>query len=61
MPLDYRSAVKLIKAHGGKLVRHAAAHDIFETSDGAEIAVPRHPGDLSPGVERQIKRKLKST
>lgn len=60
MPLNYRSAVKLIKAHGGKLVRHGAVHDIFETPDGAEIPVPRHPGDLSPGAERQIERKLES-
>ncbi len=58
MPLTAREAVKLIKACGGRLIRHSARHDVFLTIDGKEIQVPRHPGDLSPGVERDIKQKL---
>lgn len=58
MPLTAREAAKLIKKRGGRFVRHGGRHDIYETEDGTEIQVPRHPGDLSPGVERDIKEKL---
>lgn len=58
MPLTAREAAKLIRKNGGKFVRHGSRHDIFETADGEEIQVPRHQGDLSPGVEREIKNKL---
>jgi len=58
MPLTARTAARLIRARGGVLVRHGAKHDVYETPDGIEIQVPRHPGDLSPSVERDIKRKL---
>lgn len=58
MPLTAREAIKLIRKHKGKFVRHGSRHDIFETVDGKEIQVPRHPGDLSSGVEREIKEKL---
>lgn len=58
MPLSVRDAVRLIKKCGGRFVRHGASHDVYETIDGAEIFIPRHPGDLSPGVERDIKKKL---
>lgn len=58
MPLTVREAVKLIKMCGGRFVRHGSGHDVYETLDGAEIILPRHPGDLSFGVERDIKKKL---
>ena len=58
MPLTPRDAFRLIRKHGGKFVRHGGRHDIFESADGKEIQVPRHSGDLSPGVERSIKEKL---
>ncbi len=58
MPFDYRAAVRLIARNGGRLVRHGASHDVFVTRDGTQIIVPRHPGDLSRGVERDIKKKL---
>lgn len=58
MPLSVREAIRLLKKHGGEFVRHSSRHDIFRTEDGTEISVPRHPGDLSPGVERDIKEKL---
>lgn len=58
MPLTSREAAKLIKKSGGRFVRNGGRHDIFETADGKEIQVPRHPGDLSSGVERDIRKKL---
>lgn len=58
MPLDYRKAARLIRNNGGRLVRHGSAHDIYETKDGVEIQLPRHRGDLTPGVERSIREKL---
>lgn len=58
VPLTYRSAVRLIKKQGGRFGYHGAEHDIFYSADGKPIAVPRHPGDLSSGVERSIKKRL---
>ena len=58
MPLAPREAIRLRRKHGGKFVRHGGRHDIFELPNGQLIQVPRHPGDLSPGVERDIKEKL---
>ena len=58
MPLDYRGAMKLMRKHRCKFVRHGSKHDIFETAEGVEIQVPRHPGDFSSGVEKDIKAKL---
>ncbi len=39
MPLTYRSAVRLIKKHGGYFGYHGAEHDIFYSADGKPIAV----------------------
>lgn len=61
MPMSYREAVKLIKNHGGELFRHGGSHNLFIMPWGAKIAVPRHPGDLSPGVERNIRKKVTGT
>ena len=58
MPLTVREAIRLIKKCGGMFVRHGGSHDVYETRDGTEIYIPRHPGDLSSGVERDIKKKL---
>lgn len=57
MPMTYREAVKLIKKNGGIFKGHGGKHDIFEMPDGTKIQVPRHRKDLSPGVERDIKKK----
>ena len=58
MPMTKREAEKLIREHGGRLVRNGGGHDVWETADGAIIVVPRHPGDLSAGVEGKIKKAL---
>lgn len=58
MPLTYRTAVRLVKKGGGRFLRHGAEHDLFMTREGRLLAIPRHPGDLSPGVERDIRQKL---
>lgn len=58
MPLTVREAIKLIKKFEGRFVRHGGSHDVYETKDGTEIYLPRHAGDLSSGVERDIKKKL---
>ena len=58
MPLTTREAARLIREQGGRLVRHGGRHDIYEAADGTEIQVPRHAKELSPGVERDIKKKL---
>lgn len=58
MPLTYREAVRLILACGGTLRSHGARHDVFRAPNGSLIAVPRHKGDLTLGVERDIKHKL---
>lgn len=58
MPMNYRDAAKLIKKNGGKLSSHGSRHDIFIMPWGTKIAVPRHPGDFSKGVEDDIKKRV---
>lgn len=58
MPLTKREAERLIIEHGGSFVRHGGNHDFWVTADGRPVVVPRHPRDLTPGVERSIKRAL---
>ena len=55
MPMTAREAIRLTKKMGGRFVRHGARHD---NAAGEEFPILRHPGDLSPGVERAIKEKL---
>ena len=57
MPLSYREAVRLIKQNGGFFFSHGSRHDLFLMPNGDKIAVPRHAGDFSPGVERDIRRR----
>jgi hypothetical protein len=57
MPLTARKAIQMIVQKGGRKVRAGAAHDIYNVN-GTLIAVPRHRGDLSPGVEREIHKEL---
>ena len=59
MPLIYRSAVKLIRARGGVFTGHGREHDEFTKPWGDRVMVPRHRGDLSPGVERDIRRRVR--
>lgn len=58
MLMTRRQIIKLTKEHGGKLVRNGASHDIYVIVDKRIISVPRHAGDLTPGVERSIKKAL---
>ena len=60
MPLTYRSAVKLIRARGGVFTGHGREHDEFTMPWGEKVMVPRHRGDLSPGVERDIVKKTQN-
>ena len=58
MPWTSRIAAREIRKHGGKLERHGAEHDYYRLPDGTSVAVPRHSGDLTPGVEHNIKKRL---
>lgn len=58
MPLTYRTAVKLIRERGGAFTGHGREHDEFTMPWGDRIMVPRHRGDLSPGVEASIRGKV---
>ena len=57
MPLTVREAVRMIMEKGGRKVRPGAEHDVYYVN-GQFVQVPRHRGDLSPGVERQIRKAL---
>ncbi len=61
MPMTYRQAVRLIRAHGGMFTGHGKEHDEFTMPWGAKIQVPRHRDDLSPGVEADIKKRVAGT
>lgn len=58
MPMTKADAEKLARQKNARFVRHGSRHDIWETVDGEPFQIPRHPGDLSPGVERKIKEAL---
>ena len=58
MAMTKRDAERLCRDHGAVFVRHGDRHDIWRAPNGKLIQIPRHPGDLSPGVERDIKQKL---
>ena len=55
MPMRYRDAVRYITERGGAFHGHGKEHDTFIMPWGTKIRIPRHRGDLSPGVERDIK------
>ena len=57
MPMNYREAVKLIRANGGELKVHGGNHDRFVMPWGTEVRVPRHKGDFTPGVEDDIRKR----
>lgn len=59
MPLQYREAVKLIKQGGGRFFSHGSRHDLFIMPNGDKIPVPRHAGDFSRGVEKDIRDRVK--
>jgi predicted RNA binding protein YcfA (HicA-like mRNA interferase family) len=58
MSLTARKAIQMILKKGGHKVRAGAEHDIYNVN-GTLIPVPRHRGDLSPGVEQEIRKALK--
>ena len=58
MPMNYRGAVNLIKQYGGVFSGHGARHDEFTMPDGTKIQVPRHKGDFTVGVEKDIQKKV---
>ncbi len=57
MPMRYRDAVRYILDRGGMFVCHGREHDTFAMPWGTKIRVPRHRGDLSRGVEDDIKKR----
>lgn len=57
MPMSYRDAVRYIRERGGKLLNHGKEHDTFIMPWGTKIRLPRHRGDLTPGVEDDVKKR----
>lgn len=55
MPMKAKEAIRRLKREGWKEVRQAGSHKQF-LKDGVRITVPDHSGDLTPGVERAIKK-----
>lgn len=47
---------KLKKLTGLQFERHGGNHDIYVTSTGSRITIPRHQRDLGPGLVRSILR-----
>lgn len=58
MPMTKRDAEKLARRMGAKFHHACGNHDIWQTVDGMLFPIPRHPGDLTPGVEKSIKKAL---
>lgn len=56
-PISPQRAVALITARGWVLVRHGRRHDVYrKAGEPLGIAVPRHPRDLTEGVQQSIMR-----
>ena len=55
MPMTKREAERLAKKHGARFLRHGSRHDLWISADNKIISIPRHPGDFTRGVERDIK------
>lgn len=56
MPLTAQEALRRLKREGWIVVRQIGSH-VQLVKDGKRITVPNHRGDLTPGVERDIRRK----
>ena len=57
MPMSYRDVVRYIRERGGELLAHGKEHDTFVMPWGTKIRLPRHRGDLTPGVEDDVKKR----
>ena len=56
MPLTAKEAIRRLRREGWREVRQDGSHKQF-MKDGVRLTVPDHPGDLKPGVEKDIRRK----
>ena len=57
MPMTYRDAVQYVLARDGVFLNHGREHDTFVMPWETKIRIPRHRGNLSPGVENDIKKR----
>lgn len=51
-----QDALRRLKRENWIVVRQSGSH-VQLVKDGKRITVPNHRGDLTPGVERDIKKK----
>lgn len=56
MPMTAQDALRRLKREDWKVVRQTGSH-VQLVKDGKRITVPNHRGDLTPGVERDIRKK----
>lgn len=56
MPMTAQEALRRLAREGWTVVRQTGSH-VQLLKDGVRLTVPNHRGDLSPGVERDIRRK----
>lgn len=56
MPMTALQALRRLQREGWVIVRQSGSH-VQLVRDGARITLPMHRGDLSPGVERDIRKK----
>lgn len=56
MPMTAQDALRRLKREGWIIVRQSGSH-VQLVKDGQRITVPNHRGDLTPGVERDIRKK----
>lgn len=56
-PLTFIEAERLVLAHGWTLHHCRGSHHYYRKAGRTEVVtIPRHPGTLSPGVQRSIMR-----
>lgn len=53
-PLPYRKVDRLLRDNGFVPTRQKGSHVFYRHEDGRTTIVPRHPGDIPPGLVRKI-------
>ena len=58
MAMKSREAERELNKDGWVEVRQSGGHKIFKHPTKGTFSLPVHPGDLSPGLERALKKAL---
>jgi len=58
--IKQRDVERVLAANGWILLRTKGGHNVWKSADGESLAIPTH-GTVSPGVVRQVIKKVEDT